>query len=468
MKQNKNKIFFFTIVTLLTVFLAFSFTGCVPPVPEIIEVTGVEIADDDQSMKVDETLQLTTVVTPEDATNKAITWQSDNPDVAIVDENGLVTALKKGVANITVITEDGAFANTIKITVTKPYVPSPPTIKKYEVSFQVIDGIPAGINSRNSISIDLSGFKIEIFKDTERTIIVKTTTTDSNGAATVELPDGEYWFRVSKEGYADYPPEASFSIERLTPPGYFKIEGADVTDPIQVPMEPVYTVTFDKNNPNATDATPTTAEVTSGDSLGVLPGPPSLPCHTFLGWATTADKKNSDFDENTIITDNITVYAVWTERILLYSNGTEYVDFVEGYTSAGWVSKEENYLRLRTWANINDEIAYVTNEPIDLTNIEKIEIVWENTGYSGSESYLIISPNKDSSYQEIISPDFIGAYLNLSGNFVGQWFELDLSELDHNYDYFIRVHVRPTSTNLTGKVNLDVYQIRLICSAAGA
>ena len=305
MKQNKNKIFFFTIVTLLTVFLAFSFTGCVPPVPEIIEVTGVEIADDDQSMKVDETLQLTTVVTPEDATNKAITWQSDNPDVAIVDENGLVTALKKGVANITVITEDGAFANTIKITVTKPYVPSPPTIKKYEVSFQVIDGIPAGINSRNSISIDLSGFKIEIFKDTERTIIVKTTTTDSNGAATVELPDGEYWFKVSKDGYVDYPPEATFSIERTGIPGYFKVEGADVTNMPPIPMERTYILTMAVEQTDSGTASDDTNNGPYTAGTGVTISAEAAEGYKFINWSSMA----GTFDDNTSATTTFTMPA---------------------------------------------------------------------------------------------------------------------------------------------------------------
>jgi hypothetical protein len=55
MEQNENKIFFLAIGLLLVAFLAFSFSGCVPPVPEIIDVTGVNITEEDQSMKVDDT-----------------------------------------------------------------------------------------------------------------------------------------------------------------------------------------------------------------------------------------------------------------------------------------------------------------------------------------------------------------------------------------------------------------------------
>jgi len=139
MKLNKS---FLSVAAILVLLLAGILSSCTPPVPEVIDVTGVEIVEEDQSMKVDETLQLTAIVTPEDATNKVITWESDNPDVAAVDENGLVTALKSGTANITVTTEDGTFTDMIKITVTKP-TPAPyptptPTPDKYTLTTTVL------------------------------------------------------------------------------------------------------------------------------------------------------------------------------------------------------------------------------------------------------------------------------------------------------------------------------------------
>ena len=47
------------------------------------------------------TLNLTASVLPADAADKSVTWQSDNPSVAAVDENGKVTAVKAGTATIT-------------------------------------------------------------------------------------------------------------------------------------------------------------------------------------------------------------------------------------------------------------------------------------------------------------------------------------------------------------------------------
>lgn len=69
-------------------------------------------------MKVGETKQLTATVAPEDATNKLVKWESSDPAVATVDQNGLVTVVKDGVADITATTDDGGFTAKCAITAT--------------------------------------------------------------------------------------------------------------------------------------------------------------------------------------------------------------------------------------------------------------------------------------------------------------------------------------------------------------
>ena len=64
-----------------------------------------------------ETLQLTATVQPENAFNKGVTWTSTVPEVATVDENGLVTAAAAGTTTIIAATEDGSFTATCEITV---------------------------------------------------------------------------------------------------------------------------------------------------------------------------------------------------------------------------------------------------------------------------------------------------------------------------------------------------------------
>ena len=65
-----------------------------------------------------DTVQLAVNISPEDAANKDIVFSSSDESVATVDQAGLVTALKKGTATITVAVQDGSGCTaTCKITV---------------------------------------------------------------------------------------------------------------------------------------------------------------------------------------------------------------------------------------------------------------------------------------------------------------------------------------------------------------
>lgn len=64
-----------------------------------IPVEGIALSVNTLALKVDDTEQLTVILTPEGA-KADITWTSDAPEVATVDENGLVTAVAEGTANI--------------------------------------------------------------------------------------------------------------------------------------------------------------------------------------------------------------------------------------------------------------------------------------------------------------------------------------------------------------------------------
>ena len=69
-------------------------------------VTGVVLNKESTSIVFPNTEQLTAVVTPADAIDKSLLWTSDNPTVATVDANGLVTSVGAGVANITATSVD--------------------------------------------------------------------------------------------------------------------------------------------------------------------------------------------------------------------------------------------------------------------------------------------------------------------------------------------------------------------------
>lgn len=80
-------------------------------------VTSVVISDAAATLRKGETKSLSAVVVPSNATNKAVTWSSDNAEVASVDENGVVTANGFGTARITVTTADGGFTDVCAVKV---------------------------------------------------------------------------------------------------------------------------------------------------------------------------------------------------------------------------------------------------------------------------------------------------------------------------------------------------------------
>ena len=97
----------------------------------IYKVTGVSLNKNTTTIKVGGTETLTAMVEPANATNKAVTWSSDNISVATVDANGLVTAVAEGSATITVTTEDGSKTASCTVIVTNngssPVLPPQPS-----------------------------------------------------------------------------------------------------------------------------------------------------------------------------------------------------------------------------------------------------------------------------------------------------------------------------------------------------
>ena len=87
--------------------------------PTEVNVTSVSLNKSTLDMKVGETSTLTATINPADATNKNITWESNNIQVATVDATGKVTAIKEGTAKITVKTQDGNYTASCTVTVSK-------------------------------------------------------------------------------------------------------------------------------------------------------------------------------------------------------------------------------------------------------------------------------------------------------------------------------------------------------------
>ena len=91
---------------------------------QTVSVTGVTLDQAELSLYTGESKTLIATVQPSDATIQNVTWSSDKPEVATV-EDGKVTAVAEGEATITVTTEDGTFTATCKVTVTHSMVHTP-------------------------------------------------------------------------------------------------------------------------------------------------------------------------------------------------------------------------------------------------------------------------------------------------------------------------------------------------------
>ena len=88
--------------------------------PDPVAVTGVELAPTTANVAEGATVQLTATVVPANATDVSVTFESDDEEVATVDEDGLVTGVAAGETTITVTTTDGEFTDTSVVTVTEP------------------------------------------------------------------------------------------------------------------------------------------------------------------------------------------------------------------------------------------------------------------------------------------------------------------------------------------------------------
>lgn len=77
---------------------------------KVVLVAAKKIAFYPSSLKIEKgkSSQLTVVFTPENTTNKALSWKTSNKKVATVDANGLLTAVGIGKVTITATTKDGS------------------------------------------------------------------------------------------------------------------------------------------------------------------------------------------------------------------------------------------------------------------------------------------------------------------------------------------------------------------------
>ena len=135
-----------------------------------VPVASVSLNESNLSLYIGKTATLTATVTPENATNKAVTWESSDDTIATVDNNGKVTAVKEGTATITATAADGSGKSaTCTVTVEKPYTPPPYIPPTYAVTVPdttggTVDVSPSRASSGRTVTITAApdtGFALE-------------------------------------------------------------------------------------------------------------------------------------------------------------------------------------------------------------------------------------------------------------------------------------------------------------------
>ncbi|WP_101911055.1 N-acetylmuramoyl-L-alanine amidase [Marasmitruncus massiliensis] len=82
-------------------------------------VTGVSLNKTTLNLSEGDTYTLTATVKPSTASNRKVTWESDDEDIATVSSTGKVTAVDEGETWITVTTKDGDYSADCKVVVGK-------------------------------------------------------------------------------------------------------------------------------------------------------------------------------------------------------------------------------------------------------------------------------------------------------------------------------------------------------------
>ncbi|MDP5169893.1 MAG: T9SS type A sorting domain-containing protein, partial [Bacteroidia bacterium] len=85
-----------------------------------VDVTGVDLIEVTGPIAIGASIQVEAIVSPANATNSNVVFDTDDPSIATVTENGLLTAISEGMVTLTVTTNDGGFIDSQMIEVLIP------------------------------------------------------------------------------------------------------------------------------------------------------------------------------------------------------------------------------------------------------------------------------------------------------------------------------------------------------------
>ena len=165
------------------------------------KVTGVTLNTETLELFTGGSATLTATVEPSDAANQNVTWQSDNANVATV-QNGTVTAVAPGSATITATTVDGGFTATCAVTV-RPDVP--PANPNYKITVEATQGgtvtaDPTAAKAGTTVTLTPvpdRGYQVGTVAVTDRFGEAVAVTEQADGTYTFVMPNGQVTVTVT-------------------------------------------------------------------------------------------------------------------------------------------------------------------------------------------------------------------------------------------------------------------------------
>ena len=187
-----------------------------------VHVTGVSLDKTSLSLKQGESAQLNAIITPANATDKSVTWKSDNTGIATV-EDGKVTAIKDGTTVITVTTKDGGKTATCNVAVQKNLDPAVTVGTDKLSAVSVV--LKGKANLGSSVASDIRiGFQYSksagILPSNSTTVDAQDADSDYNYTTVLSVlePATKYYFRsfVRQNGQDTYGETKEFTTKEIS------------------------------------------------------------------------------------------------------------------------------------------------------------------------------------------------------------------------------------------------------------
>ena len=286
-----------------------------PAGPSVVEVTSLSVDAENVSLHPEAIHQIVATVLPENATDKTVSYSSDDTTVATVSETGLVTAVGNGTANITV--SAGTFSKTVVVTVDT----LPTGLSLDKINLEVIKGQTGTLAA--TVAPETSSFKTVNWSSENEEIATV------DGGVVTGVKRGTTTITASLEGFEgeDFTKTATIEVSEYFAISHTAYEGLTLTYPSTGKVGSTIEVSVSED----------VAETFEMDSSLKLKANDA-----FLTLDPTSGKYSFEMPEQEVVLTVASATAIVAHSVELY-NADEYDDLFT-VTGSTWESKKGHNL----------------------------------------------------------------------------------------------------------------------------